>query len=209
MDQCDLCSRLRNTHMYRIWWFFMTIWLYQHIVGLQETQVHVPGTWTCHHTRLQVPTKLLFPTEIFEINLHFMTEKNQLSKAFLTNANPSILFTYSLGHCSPCQGTGEGALARLLPAPGTNLQTHARTRLDGPFSCLHHNLSPLPHPLTHPQLFGFLIHGCAAGWSPQATCRQTSLLMRVWNQVGPGWRGEVMGIFLHHHFPPFTFRLYF
>lgn len=53
-------------------------------------------------------------------------------------------FRYSLGHHSPCQGTGEGVLDRLLPAPGANLQTYAGTRLDGAFCCLHYNLSSSP-----------------------------------------------------------------
>lgn len=106
-----------------------------------------------------------------------------------------ILASCSGTASSPCQGTGEGALARLLPAPGTNLQTHARTRLEGSFCCLHHNLSPSPHPTLLPptptSCVGSSLMAVLLVNLPWAPCRQTSLWMRVWNQVGSGWGGKL------------------
>lgn len=130
-------------------------------------------------------------------------KKNVSEKHFWPMLIPVSSFRYGLGHGSTSQGTGEGALERLQPAPGANLQTRPRTRLGGAFCCPPPDLSPSP-----PQT-----RGCSlvlAVLLPDLLNHPTaphSLVMWVCGQVGSGWRkksGWKNLLLLHHCFPPST-----
>lgn len=155
-------------------------WWFQHVLGLQEIQVQAPGLTPCH----------LYPRNMTE-------ENNSMWKAFLTNANPSVLVQVPLGPWFPMPGHWGWALARQLPAPGANLQTHTKTWLGGAFCCLHHNLSPSP-----PQTWGCsLVPAVLLPDPPQAPHSTHSLAMCMCGQVGSSQREGSYLPLLHHHFP--------
>lgn len=121
-----------------------------------------------------------FPQKYLLSHLAFSERKKPVShqKHFWPTLIPVSPVRYSLG-----RGSGEGAPAELLPAPGATLQTHAGTRLDGAFYRLHHHLSSsLPHSWGVPRS-----RPC---WCPipppRVPHRPTSLAPWVWNPVGRG-----------------------
>lgn len=152
-----------------------------YILGMWHKHLFILTKTEKNHSRLQVPAKLFFPTEVSfkSFGIFWKKKARQSPKALLTNANPSVP-----SQVRPGPGLRGGSPGR---AAASSWGHPANPRRDSAGRCILPS-SPSPLLFTPAQLGGFLAPGPADARSPppRVPHRPISLAPWVWNPVGPG-----------------------